>query len=250
MTKEAYKRVLETEGDFVKDGVMGDYDKAVADIKAAIDAGYKPEVVGVALETKEAWKRSKKRYENAEKKAKYSGRYVPKKVLTEGHAGAATTFARLIIEHPELKLKLFDNNVGWGEEPKLIYDSQQDPPILDKQKFVAFIKKGSHLDAIKEHFKMKNDFAKSILDNPYNKDASGKGLNIDLSDVLEKYAQQKGGYLCPDLTSYAEDTGKSEEYWREYQAWMNNGKPTGIESDEQFYELQEKEYGEILIDLD
>ena len=57
---------------------------------------------------------------------------------------------------------------------------------------------------------MKNDFAKSILDNPYNKDASGKGLDIDLSDVLEKYAQQKGGYSCPDLTSYAgEDTGKS-----------------------------------------
>lgn len=89
-----------------------------------------------------------------------------------------------------------------------------------------------------------------ILDNPYNKDASGKGLNIDLSDVLEKYAQQKGGYSCPDLTSYAEDTGKSEEYWREYQAWMNDGKPTGIESDEQFYELQKLAYGEILMDLD
>ena len=89
-----------------------------------------------------------------------------------------------------------------------------------------------------------------ILDNPYNKDASGKGLNIDLSDVLEKYAQQKGGYLCPDLTSYAEDTGRSEEYWREYQAWMNDGKPTGIESDEQFYELQRQAYGEILVDLD
>lgn len=89
-----------------------------------------------------------------------------------------------------------------------------------------------------------------ILDNPYNKVASDKGLNIDLSDVLEKYAQQKGGYSCPDLTSYAEDTGKSEEYWREYQAWMNDGKPTGIESDEQFYELQKQAYGEILMELD
>ena len=89
-----------------------------------------------------------------------------------------------------------------------------------------------------------------ILDNPYNKDASGKGLNFDLSDVLEKYAQQKGGYSCPALTSYAEDTGKSEEYWREYQAWMNDGKPTGIESDDQFYELQKQAYGEILMELD
>ena len=88
-----------------------------------------------------------------------------------------------------------------------------------------------------------------ILDNPYNKVASYKGLNIDFSDVLEKYAQQKGGYSCPDLTSYAEDTGKSEEYWREYQAWMNDGKPAGIESDEQFYELQRLAFGRILSEL-
>lgn len=42
MTKEAYKRVLATGGDFVKDGVMSDYDKALKDIQAAIDAGYEP----------------------------------------------------------------------------------------------------------------------------------------------------------------------------------------------------------------
>ena len=97
---------------------------------------------------------------------------------------------------------------------------------------------------------MKQDLAKHIMDNPYNMVASDIGLNIDLMSVLSKYAQQKGGYSCPDLTSYAEDTGRSEEYWREYQAWMNDGKPTGIESDEQFYELQEKTYGEIMVDLD
>lgn len=52
-------------------------------------------------------------------------------------------------------------------------------------------------------------------------------------------------------TSYAgEDTGRSEEYWQEYRAWRNDGKPTGIESDEQFYELQRQAYGEILVDLD
>ena len=38
-----------------------------------------------------------------------------------------------------------------------------------------------------------------ILDDSNNKVASGKGLNIDLLDVLEKYAQQRGGYSCPDL---------------------------------------------------
>ena len=89
-----------------------------------------------------------------------------------------------------------------------------------------------------------------ILDNRNNKVASDNGLNIDLLSILSKYAQQRGGYSCPDLTGYAEDTGKSEEYWREYQAWMNDGKPTGIESDEQFYELQKQAYGEILVDLD
>ena len=89
-----------------------------------------------------------------------------------------------------------------------------------------------------------------MLDNPYNKDASGKGLNIDLLSILSKYAQQRGGYSCPDLTCYAEDTGRSEEYWREYQAWKNDGKPTGIESDEQFYEMQKQVYREILVDLD
>ena len=69
--------------------------------------------------------------------------------------------------------------------------------------------------------------------------------------VLSKYAQQRGGYSCPDLTSYAgEDTGRSEEYWQEYRAWRNDGKPTGIESDEQFYELQIQAYGEILVALD
>ena len=89
-----------------------------------------------------------------------------------------------------------------------------------------------------------------ILDNPYNKVAGNAGLDIDIMSVLEKYEQQRGGYSCPDLTSYAgEDTGRSEEYWMEYQAWMNDGKPTGIESDEQFYELQRLAFGRILSEL-
>ena len=87
-----------------------------------------------------------------------------------------------------------------------------------------------------------------ILDEPNNQ---VDGVDIDIMSVLSKYAQQKGGYSCPDLTSYAgEDTGRSEMYWIEYRAWRNDGKPTGIESDEQFYELQRLAYGEILVDLD
>jgi len=103
-------------------------------------------------------------------------------------------------------------------------------------------------DAEESLWAMRSPIAE-ILDNPYNKVAGNAGLDIDIMSVLEKYEQQRGGYSCPDLTSYAEDTGKSEEYWREYQAWMNDGKPTGIESDEQFYELQRLAFGRILSEL-
>ena len=122
--------------------------------------------------------------------------------------------------------------------------------VFEDSKLVEYgLITSSSTDLIKRIYIMRDGIAE-ILDNPYNKDASGKGLNIDLLSVLSKYAQQRGGYSCPDLTCYAEDTGRSEEYWREYQAWMNDGKPTGIESDEQFYELQKQTYGEILVDLD
>lgn len=141
MTKEAYKRVLATGGDFVKDGVMGNYEKALADIQAAIDAGYEPEIVGVSLSTKEALKRCKARYKRAEEREKYSGRFVPDFVLKDGHSGAATTFARLIMEHPEFKIKLFDNNVNRGEKPILVYDSTKQPPILNKKKYCSSLEK-------------------------------------------------------------------------------------------------------------
>ena len=86
-----------------------------------------------------------------------------------------------------------------------------------------------------------------ILDEPNNQ---VDGVDLDIMSVLSKYAQQRGGYSCPDLTSYAEDTGRSEEYYIEYRAWMNDGKPTGVESDEQFYELQRLAFGDILVHLD
>lgn len=35
---------------------------------------------------------------------------------------------------------------------------------------------------------MKNDFAKSILDNPYNRVEGGR--EIELSDILDKYRYQ------------------------------------------------------------
>ena len=94
---------------------------------------------------------------------------------------------------------------------------------------------------------MKNDFAKSILDNPYNRVEGGQ--KIDLFNILEKYSYQRQNIQLSNLDAYAEDLGKSENELLAYQNWINDGKPTGIESDEQYYELQKQAYGEVIIDL-
>lgn len=247
MTKEAYRRVLTTGGDFVKDGVMGNYEKALADIQAAIDAGYEPEIVGVSLNTDEAIRRCYARYERAEEKEKYSGRLVPEKILKSGHSGAATTFARLMMEHPEFKLKLFDNNVERGEKPILVYDSTKRPPILDKDKVLQFFKKSVAYNKIKDYMEMKNDFAKSILDSPYNRVEGGQ--KIELADILDKYRYQRQNRQLSNLDAYAEDVGVTRGELLAYQNWINDGKPTGIESDEQYYELQRQAYGKIVVKL-
>ena len=59
---------------------------------------------------------------------------------------------------------------------------------------------------------MNNDFAKSILDNPYSRVEDGQ--KIDLFNVLEKYSYQR-----------------------------QNIQLSNLESDEQFYELQRQAYG-------
>lgn len=94
---------------------------------------------------------------------------------------------------------------------------------------------------------MKNDLAKSILDIPYNRVESGR--KIELSDILDKYRYQRQNRQLSNLDAYAEDIDATREELLAYQNWINDGKPTGIESDEQYYELQEQAYGEVIIDL-
>lgn len=65
---------------------------------------------------------------------------------------------------------------------------------------------------------MNNDFAKSILDNTYNRVEDGQ--KIELFNVLEKYSYQR-----------------------------QNIQLSNLESDEQFYELQRQAYGEVVIEL-
>lgn len=65
---------------------------------------------------------------------------------------------------------------------------------------------------------MNNDFATSILDNPYNRVEDGQ--KIDLFNVLEKYSYQR-----------------------------QNIQLSNLESDEQFYELQRLAYGKTIMEL-
>lgn len=88
---------------------------------------------------------------------------------------------------------------------------------------------------------MNNDFAKSILDED--------GQKIELFNILEKYSYQRQNIQLSNLDAYAEDLGVTEVELLAYQNWINDGTPTGIESDEQFYDLQRQAYGEVVIEL-
>lgn len=94
---------------------------------------------------------------------------------------------------------------------------------------------------------MNSDFAKSILDNPYNRVEDGQ--KVTLMDILLKYGRQRSGEKVEFYDAYAEDLGITKEEALAYQNWINDGNPTGIEFDEQFYDLQRQAYGEVVIDL-
>lgn len=94
---------------------------------------------------------------------------------------------------------------------------------------------------------MKNDFAKSILDNPYNRVEGGQ--KVTLMNILLKSDHQRSGEKLEFYDACAEDLGITKEEALAYQNWINDGKPTGIESDEQYYKLQRQAYGEVIIDL-
>lgn len=94
---------------------------------------------------------------------------------------------------------------------------------------------------------MNNDFAKSILDNPYNRVEDGQ--KVTLMDILLKYDHQRSGEKLEFYDAYAEDLGITKEEALAYQNWINDVNLTGIESDEQFYDLQRQSYGEVVIEL-
>lgn len=94
---------------------------------------------------------------------------------------------------------------------------------------------------------MNNDFAKSILENPYNRVEDGQ--KVTLMEILLKYDHQRSGEKIEFYDAYAEDLGITKEEALAYQNRINDGNLTGIESDEQFYNLQRQSYGEVVIEL-
>ncbi len=94
---------------------------------------------------------------------------------------------------------------------------------------------------------MNNDFAKSILDNPYNRVEDGQ--KVTLMEILLKYDHQRSGEKLEFYDAYVEDLGITKEEALAYQNWINDVNLTGIESDEQFYNLQRQSYVEVVIAL-
>ena len=73
-----------------------------------------------------------------------------------------------------------------------------------------------------------------------------------IEDLLEKYRCQREGTQYPFYTVNDDDEDFTREELIEmnkYIKWLNDGKPTGIKSDEECYELQRKIYGKITLHI-
>lgn len=67
---------------------------------------------------------------------------------------------------------------------------------------------------------MNNDFAKSILDNPYNRVEDGQ--KVTLMEILLKYDHQRSGEKFGFYDAYAENHGITKEEALAYQNWIND----------------------------
>lgn len=67
---------------------------------------------------------------------------------------------------------------------------------------------------------MNNDFAKSILNNPYNRVEDGQ--KVTLMEILLKYDHQRSGEKLEFYDAFAEDLGITKEEALAYQNWIND----------------------------
>ena len=67
----------------------------------------------------------------------------------------------------------------------------------------------------------------------------------DILSIIEKDYFQRLGEEYPSAVDYAEDEEELAEAEADFE-WGNDGKPTGIESDEEFEEIQRQIWGELI----
>ena len=65
-------------------------------------------------------------------------------------------------------------------------------------------------------------------------------------ELLEKYSFQGTCSTMPSMKPFAEGDTYLEQKFQEYEDWVNDGKPTGIQSDREFYALQKTYFGEVI----
>ena len=73
-----------------------------------------------------------------------------------------------------------------------------------------------------------------------------RGKNISI--ILEKYWFQRNGETVPSGEPWAESEAQAERY-RQSHAWSNDGKPTWIASDEEFYDIQRVIYKKVIMEV-
>lgn len=238
IAKEVFRDILTMGGDFIKDGVMGSFDKSIRDLQAAIDAGFEPEIVAVSLPTEKAIERNKSRYNGMiSKKGDLGGRYVGDDKVIDGHIKAVETFVKIVNSGFPVSIKLFDNDVPRGTEPKLVYDSSKQPPILNKKAVQAWLRKaGLTLDQLNTHtMKRKEETVMKSL---------GFDQGHSLDDYLTKYRYQRDGGRSRDAEIYEDELGDAPHV-RARDEWMNDGQPIPIRNDRDFFEIQKKVWGKV-----
>lgn len=198
LADEVVNGILGAGNDYLKDGTMKSFDKAIKEIKKAKDKGYHIKLVGVTIPVEEAIKR-------ADIRAEKTGRKIKKDVIISAHTGSTKTFLGLIDSGLVDDLKLYDNTTM---PPKLIYDSTLRNPIIDKQKFEEFKRK-------KDFVMEKDKVEKSVKFIPNESDKQFKKL------IQTKFKGRNDvGY---DLPNDADD--EDLEITRQANEWLFDGKP-------------------------
>ena len=73
---------------------------------------------------------------------------------------------------------------------------------------------------------------------------NNQGYNIDM--ILEKYYFQRNHWTVPSPVTWAEEEGDVEKA-QIADAWSNNHRSTGIQSDADFYQLQVERYEKVIM---